>query len=218
MRSTILVFGVLLALAFCLPGKQFNFIVGDYFKGSWKIERREYSIGEGDPVEVMETQIYNVTVKSENLLKFGRVMEETNEIDASSTFEMSVLTNRSCTVVGEGSNFAIPLKFVPYYDKISYIAVIASESGEYMEVLVDGPNHFTIQKHDSDKLVHLNAIRNVAVPVPTFFQKYGNFIMMGVMMLVQLITTKLRPAPPQQEEEGEQKEGEASTEDKPKSD
>lgn len=96
--------------------------------------------------------------------------------------------------------------------------MIASESGESMEVLVDGPNHFTIQKHDSDKLVHLNAIRNVAVPVPTFFQKYGNFIMMGVMMLVQLITTKLRPAPPQQEEEGEQKEGEASTEDKPKSD
>lgn len=124
MRSTFLVFGFLLAFAFCLPGKQFNFIVGDYFKGSWKIERREYSIGEEDPVEVMETQIYNVTMKSENLLKFGRVVEETNEIDASSTFEMSVLTNRSCTVVGEGSNFAIPLKFVPYYDKISYVRIM----------------------------------------------------------------------------------------------
>lgn len=32
----------------------------------------------------------------------------------------------------------------------------------------------------------LEASRNLPVPTPSFFQKYGNFIMMGVMLIVNV--------------------------------
>lgn len=82
---------------------------------------------------------------------------------------------------------------------------------------------------DRKKVTLLTCDRVVSAPQPTFFQKYGQLIMMGVMMLVQTFSLKMQPQPQQQNAEaanaegGEQKEGEAaSTEaapaaDKPKS-
>lgn len=105
--------------------------------------------------------------------------------------------------------------------------MFASESGENVEVLIDNQNHFTVRKYAGGELVHLNFQRIVYAPVPTFFQKYGNLIMMGGMMIMQLVTAKLRPAPPQQEEGSGEANGEAngqangeaaSGEDKPKTD
>ena len=107
------------------------------------------------------------------------------------------------------------------------MAVFATEAGENVEVLIDNQNHFTVRKYADGKLVHLNFQRTVNAPVPTFFQKYGNLIMMGGMMIMQLVTAKLRPAPPQQEEGNGEANGEAngqangeaaSGDDKPKTD
>ena len=90
--------------------------------------------------------------------------------------------------------------------------MFASESGENVEVLIDNQNHFTVRKYIDGKLVHLNVQRNVNVLTPTFFQKYGNLIMMGGMMIMQLVTAKLRPAPPQPEEGNGEGSGEGSGE------
>ena len=90
------------------------------------------------------------------------------------------------------------------------MAVFATESGENVEVLIDNQNHFTVRQYASGKLVHLNFQRNVNAPVPTFFQKYGNLIMMGGIMIMQLVTAKLRPAPPQQEEGNGEANGQAN--------
>lgn len=80
---------------------------------------------------------------------------------------------------------------------------------------------------DRKKVTLLTCDRVVSAPQPTFFQKYGQLIMMGIMMLVQTFTLKMQPQQQNAEatnaEGGEQKEGEAaSTEaapaaDKPKS-
>lgn len=35
-------------------------------------------------------------------------------------------------------------------------------------------------------LILLEAARNLPIPTPSFFQKYGNFIMMGVMLVVNV--------------------------------
>ena len=122
MRASIFVIGLLFVSAFCIPAKPLNFLVGDYFKGSWKIEKREYTGAVEGAVEVSEKLIFNITEMGENRLSVGHVIEETNEIDTETSFEMTVVSNRSCTLL-EGEKTVATLKFVPFYDGTRFVCV-----------------------------------------------------------------------------------------------
>lgn len=122
MRASIFVIGLLFASAFCIPAKPLNFLVGDYFKGSWKIEKREYTGAVERAVEVSEKLVFNITEMGENRLSVGHVIEETNEIDPETSFEMTVVSNRSCTLL-EGEKTVATLKFVPFYDGTRFVCV-----------------------------------------------------------------------------------------------
>ena len=121
MRAYIFVIGLFFVSAFCVPIKPFNFLVGDYFKGSWKIEKREYTGAEEGAVEVTEKLIFNVTDMGENLLSAGHIIEESNEVDPKTSFEVSVVSNRSCTLLEEGKVVAT-LNFVPFYDASRFVS------------------------------------------------------------------------------------------------
>lgn len=115
MRAYIFVVGLLFVSAFCIPAKPLNFLVGDYFKGSWKVEKREYTGAEEGAVEVSEKLIFNVTDLDGNRLNAGHIIEETNETDVATSFELSIVSNRSCTLMKEGKAVAT-LNFVPFVD------------------------------------------------------------------------------------------------------
>ena len=123
MRASIFVVGLLFVSAFCIPAKPFNFLVGDYFKGSWKIEKREYTGAVEGAVEVAEKLVFNVTEMDENRLSVAHVIEETNEIDIDKSYEMSVVSNRSCTFL-EGEKAVATLNFVPFYDGTRFVCVL----------------------------------------------------------------------------------------------
>ena len=73
-------------------------------------------------VEVSEKLVFNITEMGENRLSVDHVIEETNEIDPETTFEMTVVSNRSCTLL-EGEKTVATLKFVPFYDGTRFVCV-----------------------------------------------------------------------------------------------
>ncbi|KNB42018.1 hypothetical protein JH06_4915 [Blastocystis sp. subtype 4] len=207
-------FLTILSLALSLPAKNAPFTVDSYFVGSWAISSSVVPSNGGEIVENSEKYMYNITKTEDNVLAINYVDIATNMIVEKSSLVCELQSNTSCVMKHSSEDAQMmTISFQPIASKDVYISFgvdphNAEASYEISTVLAKGSESMTVY----------TAERIIVAPQLTFFQKYGNLILMGVMMVVQVnivfATTKMRMNQQQPAEEGEEKKEES---DKPKS-
>ena len=216
MRSFSLVALCIIAVALCAPARNFDFTVDSYFCGSWKVQRKELTVDQKEPAKAMGMEIYNVSMNAADSMLFEFIDQVTNEAKAEQSFSLHMedqTTVNGVAVADKVNPFdGVNLHFQVLVENNTYVAYGCNLAGNTFEVLVDSKDHFklSVVADEGKHLIMLEASRNLPVPTPSFFQKYGNFIMMGVMLIVNLATSKMRAPQPQAaegEEQGEAKEG-----------
>lgn len=193
----------------------------------------------------MGMDIYNVSMNAADSMLFEFIDQATNEVKEEQSFSLHMddqTTVNGVAVADKVNPFdGLSLHFQVLVENNTYVPFCVSHhlqiaygrnlAGNTFEVIVDSKDHFrmSVIADEGKHLILLEAARNLPIPTPSFFQKYGNFIMMGVMLVVnvsiedvanaQLATSKMRAPQPQAaegENEGEAKEGEESSENKEK--
>ena len=154
----------------------------------------------------------NVTVENEKELFFKYFDNQTNEMDSSLSFRSVVLSEKAMTFppfVDVDTNKVADISFQTRVANSSYIAFTQDSTG-VMEMIVGSRDQFVVKVYSiKDKsLTIFSYSRARVIPELTFFQKYGNLIMMSVMMIIQMFMNRNQP---QQQTEEEQK-NEESTE------
>ncbi|KAK8798931.1 hypothetical protein WA171_005684 [Blastocystis sp. BT1] len=212
-------FLTILSLALSLPAKNAPFTVDSYFVGSWAISSSVVPSNGGEIVENSEKYMYNITKTEDNVLAINYVDIATNMIVEKSSLVCELQSNTSCVMKHSSEDAQMmTISFQPIASKDVYISfgVDPHNAEASYEISTVSHNRFIVKvlAKGSESMTVYTAERIIVAPQLTFFQKYGNLILMGVMMVVQFATTKMRMNQQQPAEEGEEKKEES---DKPKS-
>ena len=207
-----------------VPAREPAFTVDTFFPGSWVISSSILSTNGGEVVENPEKYMYNITKSADSLFAVDYVDIASNAIVKEKSVVCELLSNMTCALKhSTDSEQFMKLNFIPISSKGIYISfgVNPHNGDESYEISTVNNNRFLLKvmSKGSETITLFTADRIVIAPQLTFFQKYGNFIMMGVMLVVQLFSTRMRMK--QQERAAAAAEGNAegsAESDKPKSD
>jgi hypothetical protein len=200
MAASLLVLA-LFGLAMSVPAREPAFTVDTFFPGSWVISSSILSTNGGEVVENPEKYMYNITKSADSLFAVDYVDIASNAIVKEKSVVCELLSNMTCALKhSTDSEQFMKLNFIPISSKGIYVrgkgvcdmqisfGVNPHNGDESYEISTVNNNRFLLKvmSKGSETITLFTADRIVIAPQLTFFQKYGNFIMMGVMLVVQV--------------------------------
>lgn len=199
MRFFVFLFACSIMGAMAAPNPNFDFSPLTYFPGSWKMVKEFYDSEVNKEYRIENYANLNITVENENELFFKYFNNQTNEIDSLLSFRSSVMGDKVMSFppfMDVDTNTPAVLHFQPLVANSSYVLfdgvykqiAFSQDSTGVVEMMIGNKNQFGVKVYDikEKSLFVFTFTRVVNAPQLTFFQKYGNLIMMGVMMIVQV--------------------------------